>query len=511
MLNFAALLLIALPWLNPFASGPSPAVIPLLFSWSCAAVLFGIYVRAVELTLNSRLSNVTATAWLSAGLLSCAMGLFQYFGGGGNLLPWVNQAELGQAFGNLRQRNQFASLTNTALAALVWVAANGRVTAAKRGLLALLCAGLLAAGNAASSSRTGLVQLLLLCALCGWWGSRRPAHQGRVWPVLVVAVVVYALATLLLPWLAGFDLSLHGLAARLHAGDDACSSRLTLWSNVLHLISQKPWLGWGWGGLNYAHYVTVYDGPRFCDILDNAHNLPLHLAVELGVPLAALLCAGMSWWMLLRRPWAETEPARQLAWSVLAIILLHSMLEYPLWYGPFQMAAGLCVVMLWRRQPAGRDSMAENRSLKRPSAHILYRLIAINTIAICSYAAWDYHRISQLYLAPESRNAAYRSDTLAKVRDSWLFSNQVRFAELMLTPLEPGNAVWTFEAAGALLHYSPEPRVIEKRIEAAVLLGRDADALEHLAHYKAAFPAEHTRWVTAYGRPAFQSPGGFRD
>ena len=119
---------------------------------------------------------------------------------------------------------------------------------------------------------------------------------------------------------------------------------------------------------------------------------------------------------------------------------------------------------------------------------------------MCGYAAWDYQRISQLYLAPESRSVAYRSDTLAKVRDSWLFASQVKFAELMLTPLEPGNAVWTFEAAGALLHYSPEPRVIEKRIEAGVLLGRDDDALKHLARYRAAFAADHARWAKANSR-----------
>ena len=501
MPNFAAFLLIALPWLNPFAPGPSPAVAPLLFSWTCAA-LFAIYARTADLKVTTSLVSVAATAWLAAGLLSCAIGLFQYFGGGGSLLPWVNQAELGQAFANLRQRNQFASLTNMALAALVWVVAGGSITRAKYWLLALLSAGLLAAGNAASSSRTGLVQLLLLCLLYGWWGRGRPAQQRQVWQVLAMAVVVYALAMMLLPWLAGFDLSLHGLAARLRAGDDACSSRLTLWSNVLHLIAQKPWLGWGWGGLAYAHYVTAYDGPRFCDILDNAHNLPLHLAVELGLPLAVLLCGGMTWWVLRRRPWAEADPSRQLGWSVLAIILLHSLLEYPLWYGPFQMAVGLCVLLLWRQQPVCAGKVTKNIESKRSFRQSLPGLIAINIIAICIYASWDYDRISQLYLSPESRSAAYRSDTLAKVRGSWLFANQVQFAELMVTPLESGNAAWTFKTAGALLHYSPEPRVIEKRIEAAVLLGRDDDALRHLAHYRAAFPADYARWAKANGRPA---------
>ena len=36
-----------------------------------------------------------------------------------------------------------------------------------------------------------------------------------------------------------------------------------------------------------------------------------------------------------------------MAWAVLAVIGLHSLLEYPLWYGPFQIAFGLCLAWLW--------------------------------------------------------------------------------------------------------------------------------------------------------------------
>ena len=502
-MKVASFFILCLPWLNPFAPGPSPAIAPWLVTLACVAVVFALVEVGRRDIDHSFVDLVPVSwAWLAAGLVSSAIGLTQYFGIASTLSPWVNPANFGEAFANLRQRNQFATLTNIALAALLYAAVRVRHTplAERTGHAALMlaAASLLAIGNAVSSSRTGLFQLVLICGMCALWGGLRSLAVQRL---LLCTVLVYCISMFAVPWLAGLNAASHGAFARL-GKEEACSSRLILWSNVLHLIAQKPWLGWGWGELDYAHFITLYEGPRFCDILDNAHNLPLHLAVELGVPFALLICGGFVWWILRQKPWAERDAMRQMAWTVISVILLHSMLEYPLWYGPFQMAAGLCVVMLWQRQPTGRDRTAKNRGLKRPVALILYSLIAINIIAICSYAAWDYHRISQLYLAPESRNAAYRGDTLAKVKDSWLFSNQVQFAELMVTPLEPGNAVWTFEAAGALLHYSPEPRVIEKRIEAAVLLGYDTDALEHLARYKAAFPVEHARWAKASGRTA---------
>ena len=211
------------------------------------------------------------------------------------------------------------------------------------------------------------------------------------------------------------------------------------------------------------------------------------------------------WWAARQKPWRERDATRQLAWAVLAVILLHSMLEYPLWYGPFQMAFGLCVLLLWRSPQAQNSAQKASKYLSNsPVALIIRAQAAIFLVAITvftAYAAWDYHRISQIYLQPDARDAAYRDDTLAKIRKSWLFADQVRFAELILTPLTPANPAWTFSTATALLHFSPEPRVIEKVIESAVMLGRDDEALAHLARYRAAFPKEHAQWAKANAKP----------
>ncbi len=472
-------LLVALVFLFPFVAGPSASTWQLIFSCTCAAVLFQVSAAAV--------GPVLARGLLLAGLVSAALGLLQYYGLADALGPWTTQPELGQAYGNLRQRNQFASLISMALIAALWLhAADG--SRLRAGLLAP-SAGLLLLGAAASTSRTGLLQLIGICGMSAFiaWRERRGHGGGALVPHrlphplwLLTLLPAYFVAAWFLPWLAssGVEDMIHRL--RHGAPDD--HSRLVLWRNVLELIAVHPWGGWGWGELSYAHYSMLYPGPRFVEILDNAHNLPLHLAVELGIPAAVVICGGFVWLVLSARPWRERDPTRLMAWALLAVIVLHSLLEYPLWYGPFQLVFGLCLVLLW---PARLPTVPA--SARAVSATLL--------IAACGYAAWDYTRISQLYLPREERLAVWRDDTLAKARRSWLFADQVRFAELSLTPVTRANAAQMHAVAQRALHFSPEPRVIVKLIDSAVLLGRDGEALAQAERFRRAFPADYARWL----------------
>ena len=63
-----------------------------------------------------------ASAWVLAAVLSSVLAVLQYVGWAHALAPWVNQPLPGDAFANLRQRNQFASLTSLGLVAglAVW-------------------------------------------------------------------------------------------------------------------------------------------------------------------------------------------------------------------------------------------------------------------------------------------------------------------------------------------------------------------------------------------------------
>jgi hypothetical protein len=486
---------LVLPWVNPAAWGPSPAVVPWLVSAACALVIWVLFSwREPPRASSVAWGPLIAAAWLAAALISSVIALCQYFDLARHLALLMNVAPAGEAFANLRQRNQFASLSVIGMASLLWWTSHGL----KRGY-AVPAMALLAVANAASASRTGLLQMLMLTLFVA--ALPAPDRAKRL-GLCMLGAVAYLGASLLLPEMlqAITGATAPNVWGRLAGGQD-CSSRIALWSNVLHLIAQKPWLGWGWGELDYAHYMTIYEGTRFCDILDNAHNLPLHLAVELGIPAAAAICGAFLWWAIRASPWHEKDSIRQLAWMVLAVILSHSMLEYPLWYGPFQLAFVLSLGLLSKRSHAVSQD---------PAGHVLWSLVqralALALMGAVFFAAWDYYRVSQIYLPPEARAPAFRQDPLSGARNSWLFRDQAQFAELTITPLSQDNAQWTFDTASRLLHYSPEPRVIEKLIESGIVLGRQDEALVHLVRYRAAFPEDYEKWSRSRAEPAAAQP-----
>lgn len=540
-------LAVALPMVFPFTQAPNPNFWPLMVAWGCGLLGFGVLwwwpawcARSAPGGAAEALAPALWARWVAGGLLwgallAAAAGLLQYFDGALGWAPWVAPSSPGLAMGNVRQRNQQASLLSVGVWALLWLLAQAQARLPVRwsatdadtdravdvgtgtgagaiagagagvdtrvplpgavGLLGVLSAWALVAlalASAATASRTGLLQWLVLVALLWCWR----ASMGRLALVLaLVGALVYGAAAWLLPQLlwqwTGFQAD--GLLGRFTDGGPACTSRRVLWANVLHLIAQKPWLGWGWGELDYAHYITLFPGERFCTLLDNAHNLPLHLAVELGLPAALLLCAGALWLVWRGQPWRERHPARQLAWGVLAVIGLHSLLEYPLWYGPFQMAAALSVWLLWW-VPRGALS-AEADQVPHPSRSYLYGLTALGIVAYASFAAWNYVLASQLYLPPNQRASAYREHTLQKVRHVWLYQDVVRFAELTTTPLRPTNAAYLNALAKDMLHFSPEARVAEMVLDSAQLLGRSDEVNFYAARYQAAFPADYARWA----------------
>jgi hypothetical protein len=105
----------------------------------------------------------------------------------------------------------------------------------------------------------------------------------------------------------------------------------------------------------------------------------------------------------------------------------------------------------------------------------------------CTYAAWDFLRVDQFYTEQSKRAPAYRDETLSKIKDSFLFKEQVRFAELRTTALTIDNAEHINLLAKDVLHYSAEPRVVKKLMLSAILLNREDELEFYARRFAAAF------------------------
>jgi hypothetical protein len=468
----------------------------LVASLMCVWVMAAVGRRAA---VDESLLRWLVLGLLAAAVISAVLGMLQYLGLARELSPWVNQPLKGDAFANLRQRNQFASLTSLGLVALLgWVAAQNKAhnMSRSRWAVALLLLNVLAAGVACSVSRTGAMQWALVGVLMAAWGWRSAKQEksfgkGFVW-LAIAAPSLVAMWSVVMPWLALHTTGEWGASMILRVTGQAqdyaaCGGRRVLWSNVLALIAQHPWLGWGWGETDYAHFMTGYSSLRFCDMLDNAHDFPLHLALELGVPFALAVMALVGVWVLRRAPWREPNAWRVMAWGLLLVLGLHSLLEYPLWYGPFQMTLGLAIGLLWAPARVDGSEVGKEEAQEWPM------LVAAVLFIGCLYAAWDFNRVGQIYRQAASRDAAYRDNPLHHAKQSWLFKNQADFAELTTQTVTADNAAELYPQALRLMHYSPEARVVQRVIDSGKLLGHDAQAQtlsERLNDVKQSQPAK---------------------
>ncbi len=473
--------LIALPWFWPLLLGPLPAMWSNLFAWTMGALLIVLLPAARE-----RAGLATASGWLLAALGSAVLGLLQYFDLENSFYPWVAPTRPGLVTANVHQLNMLATLLAVGLLCVWWMVVKRCLST----FHATWMAGVLLVVIAATASRTGMVHLIAISCLLLYWHAR---DWRRVLLILVIAWAVFAIAANSLPWLAWVTRGIvieRDLLGRF--GEDVgCHSRRLLWDNVIDLIAMKPWTGWGAGELLYAHYITDFADRRFCDKLSNAHNLPLQLAVTMGVPVAVLASSLFVWTLLKLKPWAATHPLARLCWGVLGLIGVHSLLEYPMWFGVFQVMGLLASWHIFRKWREQGDS-----ALVDVSRSLSSRIVASGAILMAlSFVAWDYVKISQLYLPEPMRLERYRSETLEKTRTSWLFQSYVLIAQITTLELKPENASLVLDASLASLHVAPDSQVIRRVIESAALLGRTDLVNLHVARYKAAWPKEYAEWI----------------
>ncbi|MFA6970352.1 MAG: Wzy polymerase domain-containing protein [Gallionella sp.] len=241
-------------------------------------------------------------------------------------------------YGNLAQPNHFASYIAMGLISLGLLFWQRKLPVAYAVLLAIPLLFVLTL----SGSRSSWLYLVMMAGLA-WWGGRR---QPDLRPLLHYCLCLLAGFAVMhgivqLPFMQGAGDN-YDIMHRMFADTASGGMRQSLWHEAWLIFKQSPWLGAGFGQFAWQHFQLgpVLQPNNIRGLYNNAHNLIFQLAAEAGIAgLTVLFAAAGVWLHGLRR--ATLSAAHWWGYAVLGVLAIHSLLEYPLWYGYFLAVAAI--------------------------------------------------------------------------------------------------------------------------------------------------------------------------
>lgn len=470
-LALAALALLQLAC-GAFAYGASGVLLALYLLWAAGLAITG-RTLAAGMGAAALLARL-AWALLAGGTLSAVCGVLQYVGwwpGFGGLVSTPQPVAEYGVFGNLSQQNHFATYEALALAAGTYLALTGRLALRR----ALAVGALLLAALALSGSRSMLLYLawllsagFLLSPATGRW------QPVRRWLCLVIlamlaAVLVLAVVARITP--TGLGPQLTRLVS---PQDGAFGPRLFYWEQALRMFLAHPWLGTGFDGFA-LQLETQLTAPAPFAIDQYAHNLPLQLMAAAGLPgLLALAAPALLW---AARVWRQPRSMERLfTGGVLGILLIHSMLEQPLYYTYF---LGIAALFAGIADPSGRPV--------RTNAAAMLLLLALLFTAVKT--GRDHAALrAQFERGEAAQDLALRTRTLQHLRD---YSLLAPLSELIAPEVfVPADApVATRRALNQrLLRFAPTDEVAFRHAALLAEEGRLAEAQIQLRRATLAYP-----------------------
>jgi O-antigen ligase len=319
---------------------------------------FGLVLLAGLLRRELGLERVATTlAWfLFAGALcSAIIGMAQLLDSYAFMSGFVTPpSKEERVWANLAQANHLADYLALGSISAGFLWASRRLRSVYLVLAMILMVYILAL----TGSRTPWLYLSTLALLsAGFWLADRSAVNRRLLlfslaalaALLIIPRVVLELTALLGGTSAAVLLRMLGQA-------ELYEPRPFMWRVAWEIFRHAPVLGVGFRQIaeHYFFVAPELNSSLSVGFTDNAHNIFLQVLVEFGLTGLTLLLAGALLWAagLVRQP---RTPA---LWWVTAVLAIHSMLEYPLWYTFF---LGIAAVLLG----LGEVHAVELRSARR--------------------------------------------------------------------------------------------------------------------------------------------------
>ena len=279
------------------------------------------YFALLQIPLDRSRRRRLLTLLLAATVIEALFGLVQY-----SLLQpgnWIGYNSLkNRPYGIFQQWNLMASFMATGLALALYLLSNRRPLSRSLQWLSTSILVLAPLLLVVIASRVGLLAALLLSPLQLWMLFRINRRRAAAALLLLVTGVGVGLLLVLI----------NG-ATRAVTVAEPIFYRLAYWQEALRMIAERPWFGWGYGHFQHDflhHFYTTHSSGMESVAISHPHNEILLWGIEgglLSLSGIAIVCWGL--WRLLQR--TRALPLHPAPWIAALPILLHMMVEYPLY------------------------------------------------------------------------------------------------------------------------------------------------------------------------------------
>jgi O-antigen ligase len=432
---------------------------------------------------------VAALSWfvVAGTLLNASIGLMQFWGVQSPLSPYVLAQIYGRIYANTGQPNHLANYLCLGLASLAYLYGVRRLALP----LALAAAAPLLLVLTASGSRSVWLYLIALVILGVVLQRLRPQPAASRILGFGIACVGGFLAT---QWFAEFLLPttafpVETVRARLGTEGMQSANRMRLWYETWRMFLDAPFFGVGFRQFAWQHFLlnAQLPAPRTESVItDHAHNLVFHTMAEFGIAGLAVLCAGLASLLLAMR---RQEPTAHLWWlcAVLAILGIHSMLEYPLWYAYF---LGIAAVALGVSETAALQ--VGDRSRGRL---LLVPMLLLGCLAVANVYQ-DYRTLQSLHrIQPHPSGAAAESGestaaVLLELQQHSLFAPFVELALSRLMVLNREQIDDKLAFNGLVMRFAPSADVVYRQAILLALKGEQEAARTQWDLAEANYPSD---------------------
>lgn len=199
-------------------------------------------------------------------------------------------------------------------------------------LLATLLLSILTLAVVITESRTGILSVLALLIFwrIGTQGGNKKKEKVLIFAYLSILIIL----VILWPKLFSFYQNGGANSEWLHEQPNTkLGSRMVVWPQLIEAAMQRPWFGWGVGGVSRAHN-EVLDKYLEGEPFTYAHNIFLDLLIGVGVPVALVFMGLLLYFFF----YGFRKNKDVQCWVLIAFLLpvfIHSLFEFPFAYSYF--------------------------------------------------------------------------------------------------------------------------------------------------------------------------------